>query len=440
MEKDMKTSTGTARLATVLLAAMLASCGGSGDESGADPQIRLLNLSSGYSSLDLMTNVDADDDDDDETQAEGVALETVSDFVTLDPDDYTVKLRRTGSGSVLRSFAGEELVEDTINTYVAYGDVGQFGALRIDESLDEADAGENTLHVANVSSAGALDVYLTDAATDLDDTTPVLSGVGAALAQVSADSGTYRLRVTATGDTSDVRLDIASFVLADRGVGSLILTSTQGGMLANAIYLPQQGEPTKFANTKARVRGAVALANGASATIQVNGQSILTSATAGVIASRYAVLDAGSLPVNLNVNGSAVAAPNVVLAAGADYTLMVWSNANGPQTSLIVDDNRLPAGGTGVTKLRLLNGMSTLAAPITLSVDFSPVIEGGLLGQVSDEVEIAAGSDRQFDVSNTSTAAPVLSRSAITLQGNSVYTFFMTDNGATPIGVLRRDR
>ena len=73
-----------------------------------------------------MTNLDADDDDDDETQATGVALETVSDYATLDPDDYTVKVRRTGSGSVLRSFAGEELVEDTINTYVAYGEVGQF--------------------------------------------------------------------------------------------------------------------------------------------------------------------------------------------------------------------------------------------------------------------------------------------------------------------------
>ncbi len=93
-----------------------------------------------------------------------------------------------------------------------------------------------------------------------------------------------------------------------------------------------------------------------------------------------------------------------------------------------------------MTKLRLLNGMSTLAAPITLSVDFSPVIEGTLPGQVSDEVEVTAGTDRQFDITNTSTAAAVLTRSAITLQGNSVYTFFMTDNGGTPIGVLRRDR
>jgi hypothetical protein len=118
----------------------------------------------------------------------------------------------------------------------------------------------------------------------------------------------------------------------------------------------------------------------------------------------------------------------------------VWSNANGAQTSLIVDDNRLPSGGTAVAKLRLLNGMSTLAAPLTLSVDFSPVIEGALLGQVSDEIELSSGTDRQFDLTNTSTAQSVLTRSAITLQGNSVYTLFMTDNGATPIGVLRRDR
>ena len=425
----------------VCLAALaLNACGGSGEEKGADPKIRLLNLSTGYTALDMMTNLDADTDDDDETQATGVALDTVSEYATLDPDDYTVKVRRTGSGSVLRSFAGEELVEDTVNTYVAYGEVGGFGALRIDDTQDEADAGENKLFVANVSTAGGLDVYLTDPGTDLEDTTPVLSSVGAALSPLSTDSGAYRLRITAAGDPADVRLDVGSFTLADRGVGALILTSTQGGMLANAIYLPQGGQPAKINNTKARVRGAVALAHGASASIQVGGVSVLGSATAGVIGSRYTVLDAGSVPVTLIVNGAAVPVPDVSLAAGADYTLLVWSNASGPQTRLIVDDNRLPGGGTSVAKLRLLNGMSTLAAPLTLSVDFSPVIEGTLTGQVSDEIEISAGTDRQFDVTNTSTAQPVLTRSSITLQGYSVYTFFMTDNGATPIGVLRRDR
>jgi len=419
--------------------ALLVSCKGSGNDKGGDARIRLLNLSTGYTSLDLITNVDADEDDEDQTQAEGVALETVSDYQSMDADQYTIKLKRTGSGSILRSFTNEELVEDDTFTYVAYGEVGAFGAMRLDDTQDEADAGETKLSVSNVSTAGALDVYVTDTDTDLDDTTPVLSGVGAGLTSFSTNSGTYRLRVTASGDNDDVRLDIPNFPLPDRGVGALILTSTQGGTLANAIWLPQEGQPTKYTNTKARLRGAVGVANGASASIAVAGKSVLGSATAGVIGSRYTLLDAGTLPVTLAVNGSAVTVPDISLQAGADYTLLVWSNASGPQTTLIVDDNRLPSSA-GNTKLRLLNGMSTLGAPLTLSMDFSPLIEGALVGEVSDEVEVQSGTDRQIDISNTSTAAQVLTRSSLTLQSNSVYTFFMSDNGATPIGVLRRDR
>ena len=120
------------RVAACGLLALLASCGGKGDEAGGgDPKIRLFNLSTGYTSLDLITNLDADDDDEDATQSQAVALESVSEYATLDPDDYTIKVKRTGSGSILRSFTGEQLVEGTINTYIAYGEVGAFGALRL---------------------------------------------------------------------------------------------------------------------------------------------------------------------------------------------------------------------------------------------------------------------------------------------------------------------
>jgi len=422
------------------IVALLVGCGGSGGGGDkGDPQIRLLNLSSGYTSLDLITNLDADTNDEDATQAGSVAVETVSDYKTLKADKYTIKLKRTGSGSILRSFTGEDLVQGTINTYVAFGEVGAFGALKIDDTQDDADAGSNKLSVANVSTSGALDIYITDADTSLDDTTPVLSGVGASLASFSTDSGTFRLRVTASGDNSDVRLDIPDFKLVDKGVGTLILTSSRGGTLANAIYLPQKGTPQELTNSKARLRGAIGVANGGSAAIVAAGQTVLGASTAGVIGSRYALLDSGTVPVTLTVNGTAVTVPDLSLQAGADYTLLVWSNASGVQTSLIVDDNR-PPSGNGNAKLRLLNGMSTLNAPLTLSMDFSPVIEGTPTGQVSDKIEVLSGSDRQFDITNTSTASLVLTRGSITLQGNSVYTFFMTDNGGTAIGVLRRDR
>ena len=119
----MKMLTNTVRAGLVCLIASLAACGGGDDESTSDPKIRLLNLSTGYSSLDLMTNIDSDDDDDEDDvdQLENVALDTVSEFATLDPDTYTIKLRRSGSGAVLRSFTGEELVEDTVNLYIAFG-------------------------------------------------------------------------------------------------------------------------------------------------------------------------------------------------------------------------------------------------------------------------------------------------------------------------------
>src|SRR3954468_24536045 len=127
--------------------ALLVSCKGSGDDKGGDAKIRLLNLSTGYPTLDLITNVEADDDDDDDTQSEAVALEAVGDYQELESDTYAIKLKRTGSGSILRSFTNEELVEDDSFTYVAYGEVGAFGALRIDDTLEEADAGEARLSI-----------------------------------------------------------------------------------------------------------------------------------------------------------------------------------------------------------------------------------------------------------------------------------------------------
>jgi Domain of unknown function (DUF4397) len=229
---------------------------------------------------------------------------------------------------------------------------------------------------------------------------------------------------------------VPNITLDSRQVVSLILTATQGGVLVNVLLLPQQGSLTKFANTKARIRGAVGTTNGP-VVMRIGGVTVLNGAV-GVVGN-YTQVEAGSVAVNLIVNGVAVTVPNQTLVAGGEYTLFTWTNADGTQTTLIGDDNRLPTA-SGKAKIRIMNGLSALNAPLTLAVNFAPISEGIALGQSSTYTEIDDGSDYQLDVTNTDTAANLLTKTSVTLQSASVYTLFMSANGATISGTLRKDR
>jgi hypothetical protein len=221
---------------------------------------------------------------------------------------------------------------------------------------------------------------------------------------------------------------------------ALVLTSTPGGVLVNALFFPQQGSLTTRANTKARVRAAIGMANGTSATVGIGGVNLLTAATPGVIGSRYARVDAGTAAVALSIDGGAVPVADKTLAAGADYTLLIWNDAAGVQATLISDDNRLP-GTTGTARIRLLNGMSGLGAPLTLAVDYSPVVEGIALGTASSAEEVDSGLEYQLDVTNANTAATLHTRASTTLTDGGIYTLLMTGGGSMAVnGTLRRDR
>ena len=63
-----------------------------------------------------------------------------------------------------------------------------------------------------------------------------------------------------------------------------------------------------------------------------------------------------------------------------------------------------------------------------------------MLGQASAFTEVDDGSDYQLDVSNTDTAANLLTKTSVALQSSGVYTLFMSASGATVSGTLRKDR
>lgn len=418
----------------------LAGCD-SGGGGGGTAYVRLLNVSPGYESIDLYADNTKDDTDTDTRMIEAVAYESVSEYVSLGSSTYSFELKRSGVSGTLRTLAGQQLTDDSHATYVAYGSTGNFNVVAVGEDVEAPDAGEAYVQVLNVAEGvGELDIYFTDAEVSLENVSPQFAAVEAS-ASATIDSGSYRLRITGNDDKDDLRLDVPQVELSSGQVLTFIITATSGGVLVNALLLPQQGALSFHRNTKARVRGAVGVANGTMTTIRVGGVTLLSNATTGAIGSSYAQVDAGSVAVNIGIDGTAVPAPNATLLAGGDYTLLAWDDAAGTHTSLLTDDNRLPTGN-GETKLRIVNGMSGFGGPINLAIDYSPIAEGVALGQASPFAEVDAGSDYQLDVTSTMSAINLLTKPDVTLQGSGVYTLFMAggQSGQHTSGILRKDR
>ena len=425
-----------------MLAAAVVSLSGCGGSSSGTANIRLLNVSTGYSSLDVYASNNGDTSPTYTAQLQGVAYQTLSNYAPIGSGTYSVQFRNSGSSSALATDGSEDLTDGSHAAYVGYGSSGNFATVKIGEDQASANSGYAKVTVINASEAGNVDVYLTDSTTDLVNASPQASNIATGgSSTITVTSGNYRLRVIGTGDTTDLRADVAQVTFNSTSVDSVLLTSTTGGMLVNVALLPQQGSLSTYNNTQARVRGAVGIANGTTVNATVSGTSILTNATVGVIGGTYTLVNSGSLPITLNVDGTPVTVPDQTLAAGADYTFLVWSNASGTQTSLIADVNTLPTSLASKSRVRMLNGMSGLGDPLTLLVNFQTGATGVTLGTASAQAQFTSGTDNEVDVIDTNTSATLLTKTSLTLDAGGVYTMFMAGGGKTPAnGTLRKDR
>ena len=426
----------------VLALAMLAlsACSDSGSKSKyAD--IRLLNLSPDYPSLDLYVN--AADGKGDSLKLEGVGFETISEYKKSDASTYSVVMKRNGvTAGTLGTLPEQKQADGTHATYVAYGATGKFGLLRVNDDVSAANENKTKVTILNTAQAGTVDVYLTDPTVALTDGAATVAALppGSSTGTLFLDSGNYRLRVVGTGDTEDLRLDLSDVTLGSKGVVTIILTGTTGGATVGAVVLPQQGAPSIRHNVNARVRGAIGTTAGVN--LGIGGVTLLTGAAAGVVSSHYSFVPAGAAAVSLQVGGAAVSVPTQQLVAGGDYTVLVWSNGSGPQFSLLADNNETPSASTK-TKLRVLNGISGPGTPITLAVDFLPVAEAVAVGTSSAYSEfdgtVDAAVGYQLDVSDANTTTNLVSKSVVVLTAGNVYTLLVS--GDTTINAtVRKDR
>jgi hypothetical protein len=416
----------TALAAGLTVLTLLTSCGGGSDRTKA--RLRLVNASSGYAQLELRV--------DDQLKQSPVRYGETADFVDVDPGKASSTLTSVGSPTALLSFTPSVSAKNYF-TVLAYGSAGSLKQLLLDENSGEPANNNALLRVVNAApDAGALDVYVTGSSDTLQAAVPVQANaaVDAIGGTLSIANGTWRLRVTAAGSKTDLRLDLPAVALANRQVATLVLTPGSGGVLIQALLLTQQGSVAALSATQARVRVATGLSN---VNVQLAGTTLLSGlGTAAVTA--YSVQPSGNTSLSVSVGGVGVAVPAMSLSAGADYTLLVHGAATAPLVQWIVDDNTLPSDRTQA-KARLLNGVAGLSGALSMTIDSSPVAVGVAAGSASAYALEVPGTTARVVVAADG-GVTVFSAIDQTFAAASNYTVFVLGDAAAPAGVLRKDR
>jgi Domain of unknown function (DUF4397) len=416
-------------LALALGATLLVACGGGADRTKA--QVRLVNASSGYASLDLRV--------DNELRQGAVSPGNSAAYVEADPGK-AFTLHVAGSGTSLLSFT-PSVSARRYYSVLAYGSLGALKQLVLDDNAGAPDNNRALLRVVNAApDAGALDVYLTGTDDSLAASVPqqAAAAVDAVGAWLTVNSGSYRLRVTAAGSKTDLRLDVPALALASRQVATLVISPTSGGVLVQGLLLSQQAEITPQAATQARVRVASGLSDAGIASLRLGGTAIFANVTAPAVTG-YTLVPAGEQAVVVGVNAATLPSDTRTLVVGADYTVLVYGSPAAPVVAWVNDNNTLPSDRARA-KIRLVNGLAGLPGNLSMSADFTPVADNVAAGAASAYDLIDATTTGRLSVTAAGVALPLFGIGEQSFAAAANYTVFLVGSPTAPVGIVRKDR
>lgn len=445
------------RMATILglsATALLSACGGGGS-GGGNAQVRLLNITQSYATLDLSVN--------NTTINSKVAQGQVGSYGGVDSNNTATQILTSDVGNSVAALT-PTLAGGNNYTLIAYGFSGATRVSQLQESQDAPDSGKAKVLALNLApDAGSLDIYITTSDAALTDSSPFYSGLQGAAGSgyIQINSGTYRVRVTGVGNKNDLRLDIPAVTFDSASVNSLIFSATSSGTLVNGTKLVQKGAVTSFTNTLSRVRMINGLAGAAYASSTIQGKTLLLNSPAPNRVD-YVSLPAGASNLVVNVNGSPITLPSgaPTMAAGADYTYLLYGTAAAPQFTVLTDDNRLPTT-SGNVKIRLINALAGTNNPLAslvvdnttraanLAAGTSSTPDGTLSSSTGSTVQVWSpliGSSPIYNpgtFGNTTSLTPLIANGVYTaiIMGDSTVNISVTPPtmpGAT--GMFIRDR
>jgi len=219
----------------------LTGCGGASSDTAA---LRFVNGTSDYASADFWV--------DGSRVFSGLANGGgATGYGSEDSGTLQVSLHPAGS-STAKLTASHDFAADSNTTVLAYGSLATSLTFRyFDESNAAAASGAFKVRVFQGSpSLAALDVYITN--------TSSLSGLGPTISVsayselssfVSLSSGTYRVRVTSSGDQSAVLFDYtAGLAVSSTTVVTLAIVPRSSGSLPNIAVLPERANALVMIN------------------------------------------------------------------------------------------------------------------------------------------------------------------------------------------------
>jgi len=421
-------------LLAVLLAALLhTACGGSSDDDGGGTsQVRLVNATTDYASLDLYA--------DDAPGSKDTASFTAGNYVPLASGTRALALRRSGSATTV-STSSRPLSAGAYQTLVAYGTENALRTAYMTDGEAAPGGGKAKLRVLNAGiDAGSLDTYVFPADAPLAEQVPSVASQQPETLSLYREfaQGSYRVVVTAPGSKTDVRLDLPAVALADQQIATLVLTTTPGGVLVHGLLVNQRGEVAAKKNPLARIRLVAGSTAGGTVSAKANGVTLSVGVASPAIVP-YVTVPAGALAGELRVNGgAAVALPGFTAQPGADLTLLVSGTPAAPTTTFLQDNNKPPA--TGNAKLRVAHGVNGLAGNVTLTADYGLVANDIPFGTASAAASLATGNAYRLEVTSPAATSRLYLNTEASLQSARIYTVFMLGDAAAPVGTLVRDR
>jgi hypothetical protein len=416
------------------LALSMTACGGHGGSDAGTGLVRVINATHSHANIDLLVGGVA--------LAGPVPIGSAAAYVSAPGGTQSVQVSDSGTVTALAN-VGPSIGKDQYFTLLASENNGVVKATWLSENDGAPAAGTAALRIIDLATdAGTLDVYISDPAANLAGLgTPTFtvgaSGTSASTAFLAFSPGTYRVRVTASGNKSDLRLDMPSIVLTDQQLVAVLLTPTVGGSLIDGGLMVERGAYTPALSTFARVRLVSGIASGR-VVAGSNGTVVEPGAVSPSIGA-YVTLPASSAAWSITANGIAAAVPPITLTPGSDNTLLLTGTAQAAVATLLQDDNHAPAS-SATNNMRVVNGLSGTTAGVSLAVDFAVAANNVLPGTGSGYKTVAISTNQRIEVTSALSPTPLSLQTGLSLPGGGVYSVFVLGDISAPVTAIRRDR